>query len=206
MDKERNYDYMFDEEQGERTTLSSLKGTFIDTLHIMKRHVLAVILITVIFAAGSLGMSVLSYEEVYQVDASFTVTSVSSVDGTSGVLKYYFNYTSGVSETFSRVFPVIVSSENLETAIRYDLGRPMNGQISATSVEGSNVFEVKVTSNNKQDADDIMTSFVKNFPKICDYILGDVRLTTVYLRPDLRLFDQLRYILCDGYIPQYHQE
>ena len=59
----------------------------------------------------------------------------------------------------------------------------MNGQISASSVEGSNIFEVKVTSNNKTDADDILTSFIKNFPKICDYILGDIRLDTVYRSP-----------------------
>ncbi len=132
---------------------------------------------------SAFGLSVLTYEEQYEINASFTVTPVTSSDNTSGFLEYYFSYTSNTSETFARVFPVIASSENLSNAIRYDLGRPMNGKITATPVEGSNVFEVKVTSNNKKDANDIMTSFVNNFPKVCDYILGDVRLKTVYHSP-----------------------
>ena len=183
MSKTKNYDPVFDEDQGERTTFSNLKGTFIDALNIMKRHLILVVLITAIFAACSLGYSVMTYEERYEIDASFTVTPVMSSDSTSGFLEYYFSYTSNVSETFARVFPVIARSENLNNAIRYDLGRPMNGKITATPVAGSNVFEVKVSSNNKKDADDIMTSFVNNFPKICDYILGDVRLNTVYRSP-----------------------
>lgn len=183
MYKVKGYDPMLDAEQKEQTTISTLQGTFYDAFNVMKRHVLVVITIAVVFAIAALSLSILTYEEEYQVDASFTVTPVTSSDSTSGFLEYYFNYTSGVSQTFARVFPVIASSENLKNAIRYDLGRPMNGHISATPIEGSNVFEVKVVSNNKNDADDIMTSFVNNFPKICDYILGDVLLNTVYRSP-----------------------
>ena len=183
MYKVRNYHSMLDDERGEQTTFSTLQGTFFDAFNIMKRYTLLVIIITLVFAIGSLGIAVATYEEEYRVDASFTVTPVTSSDSTSGFLEYYFNYTSGVSETFARVFPVIAGSENLKNAIRYDLGRPMNGTITATPIEGSNVFEVRVVSNNRNDADEIMTSFVNNFPKICDYILGDVRLSTVYRSP-----------------------
>ena len=65
MDKAKNFDPLFDEDQGEQTTFSTLKGTFIDAIRLMKTHFFLAILVIVIFSVGSLGLSVLTYDEVY---------------------------------------------------------------------------------------------------------------------------------------------
>lgn len=162
---------------------SALKDLFDivgDMLRLIKANLLIFVLIIAVFTVGALGYSVYSYEELYEATATFSITPLVVSDSTNGISVYKFNYTSSFAEQMSETFPYIAQSGNLRDVIKNDLGGWINGSIEATAVTSTNVFQVTVKSSSATDAVAIMDSFIKNFPKISEYIMGDTKLNIIY--------------------------
>ncbi len=168
------------EEEEEKSAFSDLLDTVIDMLKLIKQRWVIFTLIIAVFAAGAFGYSVYSYGEFYRATATFSITPLVSADSSNSVSAYEFNYTASFADQLAATFPYIAQSGNLRDVIASDLGGYINGSISAEALTNTNVFKVTVTSSSPDDAVAILDSFIENFPKISDYIIGDTRLNMIY--------------------------
>ena len=154
--------------------------TVSDIIITAKNHIWVFILIMIIFMSAYSGYSVLFTEPMYRSSATFSITPLISSDAKNGTSVYKFNYVSSFAQQMSDTFPYIVESDNLRQAIQYDLGRGMNAKITADPVVKSNIIQINVESNSADDSYDVMQSFLKTFPRISEYIIGDTRLNIIY--------------------------
>ena len=116
----------------------------------------------------------------YRSSATFSITPLISSDSRNGTSVYKFNYVSSFAQQISETFPYVIESENLRQSIQYDLGKPINATITADPVVKSNIIQVNVESNSPDDADEVLESFLKVFPKLSEYIIGDIRMNEIY--------------------------
>lgn len=182
-----------------RSALKDLFDIVGDMLRLIKANLLIFILIIAVFTAGAFGYSVYSYEELYSASVTFSITPLVVSDAKNGISVYNFNYTSSFAKQMSETFPFIAQSGNLRDVIKNDLGGWINGSIEASAVTSTNIFKVTVKSSSAEDTVKIMDSFIKNFPKVSEYIMGDTRLNVIYRSdvPDkpINSADNLRHTL-----------
>ena len=172
-------EYEFDEEQSS-SAFGSLFATIVDMFRLMKRYIVICIAVIVAFSSAAFVYSWRSYEALYKTTATFSITPLVAGNSTNGVSVYQFNYTSSFADQLAQTFPYVAQSNNLRDVIKSDLGGYINGTITASAVTSTNVFQVTVMSASADDTVKIMDSFIKCFPKISDYIIGDTRLNMIY--------------------------
>lgn len=120
-----------------------------------------------------------TFVPLYRSTARFTITPLIDSNSASGASVYAFNYNETLSKQMAATFPHIVEGGFLTEIVENDLQRPLNGTISASAVEDTNLFELHVTSSSAQDAYDILNSLINNYPKIAEYILGDTQMNII---------------------------
>ncbi len=171
MDKKKN--------QNEEN-VGSILYTFSDVIKTARKHIWVLIAILVLFMAGYSGYSVFYTEPMYRSSATFSITPLISSDKKDGTSVYKFNYVSSFAEQMSETFPYVVESDNLRQAIQYDLGKGLNAKITADPVIKSNIIQVNFDSNSPDDSYEVMESFLKTFPRLSEYIIGDTRINIIY--------------------------
>ena len=108
-----------------------------------------VVLLAVLGAASMLLKDTGFYTPMYRSQATFTVTTNTSDNGSG----YNFYYDSSTAQQLSLTFPYILSSDLLTDAIMQDMGTTsINGSISATSISDSNMITMCVISSDPEDA------------------------------------------------------
>ncbi len=173
------FDNVGNQDEGS-SAFGDLIETVVDMLKLIKQYWVVFVVVIAVFATGAFGYSYYCYEELYEVDATFSITPLVAADSGNSVSAYTFNYTASFSDQLAATFPYIAQSGNLRDVIASDLGGHINGSISAEAVTNTNVFKVTVMSSSPDDAVNIMKSFIENFPKISNYIIGDTRLNIIY--------------------------
>lgn len=107
---------------------------------------------------------------------SKSLISVSS--GYSGSIftsSYYYDSTA--AEQVVESFPNLLSTDIMRDLIRNRIGKSyINGTISASSIAGTNLFELKVTSSNAQDAYDILCAVIDCYPQVAVYAVDNPEL------------------------------
>lgn len=151
-----------------------------DVINIAKKHFVIFFLIMAIFIGAFFGYSFLLKKPMYRSSATFSITPLISSDAKSGTSVYKFNYVSSFAQQMSETFPYIAQSDNLRQAIQYDLDRPMSAKITADPVLKSNIVQVYIDSASPDDSYEVMKSFLKNFPRVSEYIIGDTRINIIY--------------------------
>ncbi|MGN0384009.1 MAG: polysaccharide biosynthesis tyrosine autokinase [Eubacterium sp.] len=118
-----------------------------------------------------------SYVPLYKSEATFTI-SVQSDAGTNGQNESYsYYYNASTASQMATTFPYILSSDIFMDIIKEDLGTDVvNGSITATAVTDTNMFTITVTSNNPNDAYDILISVINNYPEIARYVIGETQM------------------------------
>ncbi len=160
--------------------LGSILYTITDILKTAKNHIVIFLLIMILFIGGYSGYTVYLTKPVYRSSATFSITPLISSDAKSGTSVYKFNYVSSFAQQMSETFPYVVESENLRQAVEYDLGRKMNARITADPVSKSNIVQVYFDSDSADDSYEVMKSFLKAFPHVSEYIIGDTRINVIY--------------------------
>lgn len=132
------------------------------------------------FAVLLTAFRLISFTPQYTVSATFTVqTQDISASGT-GITSYSYYYNRATAEQLSDTFPYILESNLLQTVICEDLGvSRMPASISATSVAGTNMFTMKATGRDAQEAYDVLISAMENYPSVAEYVIGSSRLTMI---------------------------
>lgn len=150
---------------------------------IIKKYLLIFLLVILLSISVFLLRSAKNYSEIYEVNSSFSITPLYVESNNSGLANYQFNYTSAFAGQMAKTFSYIVSSDNLRSAMSSDLGGYVNGSISISYIDETNIFRASVQSSNPTDATNVMNSFIKTFPNISEYMLGDVKIDVLYQSP-----------------------
>ncbi|MDO4617452.1 MAG: AAA family ATPase [Lachnospiraceae bacterium] len=124
-------------------------------------------------AAGILAVHVIytvTYQPCYRSQTTFTV----SVGAETGTSAYYFSY--NTADQISTTFPYILDSHYFNSLLLEEIGRSdMNGELSASALEESNVVTMTMTSPDPNDAYEFLISAVEVFPEAARFVLGQIR-------------------------------
>ena len=138
------------------------------------------ILITIICSLAMIAFSFISFKPVYKVSATFTVqTQDISASGT-GITSYSYYYNRSTAEQLSNTFPYILESNLLQSAVCEDLGiESLPASITATSVEGTNMFTMEAVGKDPQVTYDVLVSAMENYPSVEEYVIGSSKLVMI---------------------------
>ena len=83
---------------------------------------------------------------------------------------------SNAAEMLSETFPYIIRSENTMMLLQLELGRPLNGSLTAIATADAALFTMTATSSNPQDAFDLMKAAITVYPQAASNVLGDTQI------------------------------
>lgn len=164
-------------EQTQNTNEIDLELLLHDMLRGMLKFWWLLLILVVCFTAGYLGYLYQSYVPMYQSKASFTVSMEGNAD--SGY-DYQFDYNKSTAAQMASTFPYILESEILTDLVKQDLDvEEINGSISASAIDNSNLFTLSVTSKSAKDSKSILDSVIKNYPTVSQYVIGHTQLNMI---------------------------
>ncbi len=112
------------------------------------------------------------YSPTYTAEATVSVQAVS----TGG----YYDNSASTAEQLGSVFPYILTSGVLREVVAEDLGtNGMPGNVSVSNISGTNLLTIQVTAGDGQTAYDVLQSFIKNYPAVAQYVVGQTELTVI---------------------------
>ena len=117
-----------------------------------------------------------SYTPMYACEATFTIQTQSGTsDLITGSTGYYDQ---AAAEQLANTFPYLIQSDLMQNTLQEELGVSwLNGSIVPQAVPNTNLFSLRVTSNNPQDAYDILNAVITAYPKVANYVIGNTSLT-----------------------------
>lgn len=132
------------------------------------------LLLAALGAAALGGRAYLRYSPSYASEATFTIQTMDSLYDITGMNSYYDK---AAAEQLATTFPYLLQSDLMQSLLRQELGVSwLNGSISAQAVENTNLFSLRVTSGDPQDAYDILTAIIQVYPKVADYVIGSTEM------------------------------
>ena len=153
--------------ESERTDIISFVNDF---FHRLKRLWIWVVVMTLAVAAIFYYRTTVTYSPVYVAEATVSVEMVNG--GT------YSN--KNTAEQMGLVFPYILTSGALSDVIAEDLGTTsVPGTIKVSSIKGTNLLTISVSSSNAEKAYAILQSVLKNYPEVAQFVVGQTELTVI---------------------------
>lgn len=129
----------------------------------------------ILTAAGTIVGAIytyVSYYEVYDAYATFTITDSVSEEQTSSDVS--------LSNQMGQTFMYIVNSGVLRSVVAKDLGMAgVPSQILAEPISNTNMLTVHVKDSDPQRAYDVLLSVMENYPEVAEYIIGSTRLNAI---------------------------
>jgi len=127
------------------------------------------LLITCITTIGGVLNEHLQYRKSYEASASFIVST--GIDDSSSTAAYYNKVT---LEQLNTTFPYILTSGILSEYVAEDLGLEyVPGSISASVLEETNLFQIRVIASEPELAWEILQAVISNYPSVARYVIGD---------------------------------
>ena len=118
-----------------------------------------------------------SYVPYYRTQAIFSVRA--SYSATTDILSHSNFMDKSAAMTLSATFPYVIESEHARMLLSRELGGTPNGTIVATATAEAALFTMTVTSNNAQDAYDVLLAAITVSPQAASSILGDTQLNVI---------------------------
>ncbi len=141
-----------------------------DFLHRFRRLWLVVLALTVGFAGLFYYRTSSTYSPTYVAEAT---VSVEIVNG--GI---YANR--NTAEQMGLIFPYILTSGALSDVIAEDLGTSgVPGTINVSSIKGTNLLTITVSSWDAQYAYDVLQSVLNNYPEVAQFVVGQTELKVI---------------------------
>lgn len=114
------------------------------------------------------------YKPMYEAKASFSIsTNLNSLMMTEDD-EFGFYYDKNNASLMADSFPYVLSSSIMQDVLKEDLNTDeINGEISATAIDNTNIFTITVVSDRAQDAYDIVIAIIKDYPDIAQYVIGE---------------------------------
>lgn len=134
-------------------------------------------LVLAVLLAGGLGVrAFLSYTPLYASEATFTIETMSdTLSDISGTNSYYDKAT---AEQLAKTFPYLIQSDLMRSMLQQEMGVSwLGGSITAEAVPNTNIFSIRVTSTDPQEAYDILSTVIKIYPRLADYVIGTTEMS-----------------------------
>ena len=147
---------------------------FVDFWIGIKKFWYLLILIPLISATAVISYQTIGYVPLYVSQATFTVKTTGS--GTSNEINtvYGFFYDQSTAEHIGKTFPYSLQSDVFKSRLRENLGTDyINGTISVSVIENSNLVTLKVTSTDSDASMEILTAVLQVYPEIAQYVIGN---------------------------------
>ena len=138
----------------------------------LRRFWLEVLLTVSLFSSVFFWYGKTQVTPLYEASCTFLVNTSSSVNYSSSY------YSARAASQIAKTFPYIIKNDALKKIIENDLGvSEIPGTISATAVPDTNMMTVKVQSEDKQAAYDILQSVLRNYGSVAKAVMGETDLT-----------------------------
>ena len=142
-------------------------------LKVLRRMWWVVLLLGLLGSAAGYFYAVSTYQPYYTAYTTFTISRRTEYGYTAS----YYNGSSTSASQMAKTFPYIISSSALEKLIADDLGMDsVPARISASAVEDTNLFTIRVEASDPQLAYDVLQSVITNYPQVAQYIIGETQL------------------------------
>ena len=146
-------------------------GTVSRFLKIFRKLWILVVLLALLFGAKDYFSTKISYTPMYECQCLFSVGSSHSSDDIFAGSTFYSD--TDAAQTMVKTFPTLLSTEFMQDLIISQLEDGyINGSISSSSIEGTNLVQLKVTSSDPQDAYDILHAVLVAYPKAAVYLVS----------------------------------
>lgn len=107
----------------------------------------------------------------YESKAIFSVNSGYSVND---IFTNSYYYDSAAAQQLASAFPSLLNTDIMRDLIMAQTGKAyINGTITPSSIADTNMFELVVTSNNPQDAYDILCAVIDCYPQVAVYMVDN---------------------------------
>lgn len=166
-----------DNEQNEYIDLEVLA---VDFWKAIRKYWYGVLLITFLSVAAFWGYKQLSYIPMYRAQASFTVKMIDATAKNETSTSYNFYYDKNTANQIAETFPYIISSDTFTSRLQEYLGTAaINGSISVSVIENSNLVTLSVTSPDSEDALTVLEGVIEVYPEIVQYVIGNTKLEII---------------------------
>lgn len=146
----------------------------------LRKYWYGVLIITFLSVVAVWGYKHNSYVPMYRAQASFTVKTINATPKNETITSYNFYYDKNTANQIAATFPYIISSDFFTSRLTEYLGIPMiNGSISVSVIENSNLVTVSVNSTNQEDALTILEAVIDIYPEIVQYVIGNTKLEII---------------------------
>lgn len=140
----------------------------------LRRFWILILVLSLLGSAANFCRSYMSFTEIYESKALLSVNSGYS----TSIFTTSYYYDSAAAEQVVQSFPSLLNTEIMRDLIRNRTGKSyINGTIKATSIAETNLFELKVTSSDAQDAYDILCAVIECYPQVAVYSVDNPDLT-----------------------------
>lgn len=155
----------------EEEDVIDLVALFTDFLKVFKSFWWLCLIIIIITTASFSAYTYVTYTPLYQTSATFTVATDNSESGTYG---YY--YSQSTADQLSKTFPYILSSSYFRGVLLETMHQDtLNGTITSETVADSNMVTMSVTSDNAEDAFNILQTAIDVYPSAAKFVLGNIQ-------------------------------
>ena len=128
-----------------------------------------ILLVISVMASAFFFVSRWRYKPVYTAYSTFTVKTAEALGYSSTT------YNQTVATQLGEVFPYILTSDVMQKLVAEDIGmEQVPGKIKATALESTNLITLSVEADNGQLAFDILQSVIRNYPKVSNYVIGNI--------------------------------
>ena len=140
------------------------------------RRFWAMVLILAILGGGLMyWRSMSSYAPRYKSEATFYVSV--NYSGSTDLAGYSYYYDKTAAKLVADTFPHLLRSETMRELVCQKLGTSyINGSISPSSVTGTNLFVLTVTSADPDAAYDIIRAVMDVYPQVSRQVIGETQL------------------------------
>ena len=139
------------------------------------RRLWALLLAIVLLCGGFMYYrTVSSYRALYRAEAVISVSV--AYNSTTDIMSYSYYYDNAAAEMVEATFPYILQTDVMKEKLLQELNTDyINGTISATSMESTNIFVLSVTSSNPSDAYTILRAVMTVYPQVSGPVLGETQ-------------------------------
>lgn len=107
-----------------------------------------------------------SYRPSYRAAASFTVYVTNPLYSGARL------YNATTAEQMAKTFPYILTSGVLSDMVMEQLNLSYMPAVSASVLEGTNIFTLSVTSGDPQLAYDVLQAVIESYPSVAEFVVG----------------------------------
>lgn len=158
----------------------NLEVLWVDFWRGVQKYWYGVIILTLVLTGLYWGYERYSYYPMYRAQTSFTVKTNASSYENEASSSYNFYYDKNTANQVKSTFPYIISSNVFRVRMKEELGTEyINGSISASVVENSNLVTLSIVSSNREDALIILEVVLKIYPEIAQHVIGSIQLDVI---------------------------